>query len=601
MQQHDIEYESLIGHIDSECKYYSFSDRLNLDNGFTVLHMNMRSLKNKMDDFQTFLHNSGVEWSVICISETWLKPEILKYYNLESYNLFASCREGREGGGPAVYVHNSYNARRCDDISTLGKENAFVEISNKGSCQSKTIIVGGLYRPPTTPHLPFMNYLEEVLVKLTEERKTVVLAGDFNYNLLNQSQDKHVLSFSNLLNSYGYYHLIAKATRIDREISSLLDNIFVNDHNFAKSSGVIIHDLSDHFPVFAVFSFDKPLPLKPTLRKVFDASKFKELNDFLVSRLVDFQSISDPNVACDVLLRTFEEGIDKFSKTYLPSRRKTPMKPWLSSSILCSINHKNRLYKKFIRSPSLLNENNYKHYRNMLTNIIREAKRLYFQKSFSDNIGNGKETWRLLREALNTKPRTADHPDVFSDDVGKSYENEDIASGFNDFFVSIGQRLEEAVPASDRNPIDNLGDMNFPIYDNPLSTTSSQIENIFKSLNPVGGGIDKISTKIILGTYKICLHHLTYFFNLCLHTATFPDRLKVALVIPIFKSGDKHRFTNYRPISLLSVFSKILEILLHDNLSSFLEETSILFEHQFGFRKKTRHLYAHRSYCRRGD
>ena len=237
----------------------------------------------------------------------------------------------------------------------------------------------------------------------------------------------------------------------------------------------------------------------------------------------------------------------------------------------------------------------------MLTNIIREAKRLYFQKSFSDNIGNGKETWRLLREALNTKPRTADHPDVFSDDVGKSYENEDIASGFNDFFVSIGQRLEEAVPASDRNPIDNLGDMNFPIYDNPLSTTSSQIENIIKSLNPVGGGIDKISTKIILGTYKSCLHHLTYFFNLCLHTATFPDRLKVALVIPIFKSGDKHRFTNYRPISLLSVFSKILEKLLHDNLSSFLEETSILFEHQFGFRKKTRHLYAHRSYCRRGD
>ena len=151
--------------------------------------------------------------------------------------------------------------------------------------------------------------------------------------------------------------------------------------------------------------------------------------------------------------------------------------------------------------------------------------------------------------------------------------------------MSIGQRLEEAIPASDRNPIDNLGDMNFPIYDNPLPTTLSQIENIIKSLNPVGGGIDKISTKIILGTYKSCLHHLTYFFNLCLHTATFPDRLKVALVIPIFKSGDKHRFTNYRPISLLSVFSKILEKLLHDNLSSFLEETSILFEHQFGLRK----------------
>ena len=78
----------------------------------------------------------------------------------------------------------------------------------------------------------------------------------------------------------------------------------------------------------------------------------------------------------------------------------------------------------------------------MLTNIIREAKRLYFQKSFGDNIGNGKETWRLVREALNTKPPTADHPDVFSDDVGKSYENKDIASGFNDFLCPLGKDLK---------------------------------------------------------------------------------------------------------------------------------------------------------------
>ena len=98
--------------------------------------------------------------------------------------------------------------------------------------------------------------------------------------------------------------------------------------------------------------------------------------------------------------------------------------------------------------------------------------------------------------------------------------------------------------------------------------------------------MDKIATNIFLATYKNCIHHLAYFFNLCLSTSTFPDRLKVALVVPIFKSGDKHSFTNYRPISLLPLFSKILEKILHSFIISYLDDHNILQNLQFGFRKK---------------
>ena len=82
----------------NESKYHIAEEITNLNMGFSMLHINIRSLKNKMDDFQTFLANTGTSWSVICISEIWLKSDILKYYNLDNYNLFASCRErGREG------------------------------------------------------------------------------------------------------------------------------------------------------------------------------------------------------------------------------------------------------------------------------------------------------------------------------------------------------------------------------------------------------------------------------------------------------------------------------------------------------------------------
>ena len=75
----------------------------------------------------------------------------------------------------------------------------------------------------------------------------------------------------------------------------------------------------------------------------------------------------------------------------------------------------------------------------------------------------------------------------------------------------------------------------------------------------MGGGIDGINTVILQGTYEHLLPHLTFFFNLCLKTAVFPDKLKIAIVIPIYKSGNKELFNNYRPISLLPLFSKILE------------------------------------------
>ena len=87
------------------------------------------------------------------------------------------------------------------------------------------------------------------------------------------------------------------------------------------------------------------------------------------------------------------------------------------------------------------------------------------------------------------------------------------------------------------------------------------------------------------GTYEHLLPHLTFFFNLCLKTAVFPDKLKIAIVIPIYKSGNKELFNNYRPISLLPLLSKILEKIIHGAMVSFLNQNNILHSLQFGFRK----------------
>jgi len=78
--------------------------------------------------------------------------------------------------------------------------------------------------------------------------------------------------------------------------------------------------------------------------------------------------------------------------------------------------------------------------------------------------------------------------------------------------------------------------------------------------------------------------YLTDIFNNCVQNGIFPDKLKLAKVIPIFNSGAKDIASNYRPISILSHFSKIFEKLMHKNLVSFLDTNNIIAKHQFGFR-----------------
>ena len=77
---------------------------------------------------------------------------------------------------------------------------------------------------------------------------------------------------------------------------------------------------------------------------------------------------------------------------------------------------------------------------------------------------------------------------------------------------------------------------------------------------------------------------LTYICNLSLKTGTFPSQMKMAKVIPVYKAGDKHLYTNYRPISLLSQFSKILEKIFAARLDSFIDKHNILIDSQYGFR-----------------
>ena len=548
-------YENVV----SQCSYFTLPiDISQTGNGFSVLHLNARSIRNKFDEIQNFMAVSGVNWSVVCISESWLKTDEVENFALENYNAFASCRKNGGGGGSLIYVNKKFEMKERKDLESDSIETTFIEVNISPS--SRNIIIGNIYRPPQFSHTSFHDYLEKLLDTLEKEEKTTILGGDFNYNLLELNENQQVLSFNNLLSSYGFFPTIVRPTRTQNGKHSLLDNLFVNDCSIVKKSGIVIEDLSDHLPVFVSLTVEVTTEkYNSKIKRVYDKAKSPLLRQYLSLSLHNFERHTDANEACKELIHSYTNGVEKYSKTIRTSSRKTALKPWISPALLCSINKKNSLYRKLLKKHSKENIENFRKFRNILTRLLREAKRMYYENTFEKNKNDSRKTWNTLNEIINKRKKTNDMPLSFTDSCGRTVSGHEIAQGFNEYFSTIGSELEKSIPSPDSSPLSFLNRPVHKDFSTPMLTSCNEVESIIKSLKPVAGGIDKISTEILLLTYQEILDHLTFFFNLCLRSAVFPDQLKIAIIKPIYKNGSRHVFNNYRPISLLPVFSKILE------------------------------------------
>ena len=119
------------------------------------------------------------------------------------------------------------------------------------------------------------------------------------------------------------------------------------------------------------------------------------------------------------------------------------------------------------------------------------------------------------------------------------------------------------------------------------NASTHEIEKIIKSLKSKNtGGCDEISTRILKLSTPYIISPLTYISNAILNTGTFPDRLKYTIIKPIFKKGDDQDKTNYRPISLLTSFSKVIEKLIYARLLDHITTNSILVNEQYRFRTR---------------
>src|SRR6218665_369035 len=242
------------------------------------------------------------------------------------------------------------------------------------------------------------------------------------------------------------------------------------------------------------------------------------------------------------------------------------------------------MYRKFLKEKNgnkTILFNKYKNYRNKLTAILRAAEKGYYANKLHQHRTNLRKVWWTINEIVGKNVYT---PKITEIDH-KTSDAKVIAEAFNHYFSNLGPALARAINRGSNKPTDYLKNRTIQsIFLNPV-TPSEIIDIIALMNNSYSKGYDDISMMVIKQCSVEVSSILSDVFNLSLAQGILPDQLKIAKVIPIFKSGNKSNVANYRPISLLSPFSKILEKIFYSILISFVNKNSILADSQYGFRK----------------
>ena len=447
------------------------------------------------------------------------------------------------------------------------------------------MIIGVVYRPPNTDLQNFIDIISNWTSPINSSKTLNFYLGDYNLNLLSYSLHNPTASFIDLIYSNSYMPLINKPTRITNQSMTLIDNIYTNCTHNNIERGIFFTDISDHLPIFCIVNSlnnNKP-PVEFISKRIYSTKNFHKYNEMLTNE--DWSSpimcSNDPQDAFTI----FHSTICKFHNKCFPLQKiklgyKTK-KPWLTQELKNMIEIKNKLFYQSKSNPT--KEPIYKKFRNSVNNKLHKAEREHYHKLLMKNKNNLSKSWKIIKDVINKNKKSNLLPEKFLINNKDIHNKQEIADAFNKYYVNIGPNLS-------RNSTDvNISAMQYMKEPNPFQiilsqVTSKEVKDISLSLNLCSPGWDFLSTKIIQSNFEIILEPLTHLLNLSLKNGVFPKELKLAKVIPLHKGNETNLVCNYRPISLLPIFSKIYEKVMYTRLILFLDTYKLLYELQFGFR-----------------
>ena len=239
------------------------------------------------------------------------------------------------------------------------------------------------------------------------------------------------------------------------------------------------------------------------------------------------------------------------------------------------------MFRKYCAKKNLLSKVNYNKARNIYFRTLKEKKEAYYSSVFERHKNNLKQIWKIVNNLFGKKK--LDPCSTLKINNQLTSDAATIANHFNLHFAEVGTKLVNNLPPTSHNFKEYLPlPSSNSLYFNP--TSPLEIKRIITDLKSKNcSGIDGIPSKVLKCTPDNILWAVAHIFNLSLSNGEFIDAFKVAKVVPVFKKDSTYDVSNYRPISLLPVFSKILEKLVHKRFVSFLTRQGFFLQKSIWF------------------
>lgn len=540
----------------------------------TVLSLNIRSLVNKLSLLELFLsslsvHNKQVD--VLFLSETFLKAANTNFYNIDGYKAYHFPRESRNGGGISFFIREDLKVDH--KIQKLSCREVQFLILNLPDIRVKLC---GIYRPPTSQHSNMREFLD-LYDQILENNKNLITIGDVNIDLLDQQN----VEFNNLITSNNFKILnnihVDSYTRRDSTSCAILDHVHTDITNqFALQIGESA--LSDHRYLLLI---------------LFNAGK-SNAKTKITKKYVNYTRVRES------LERRAEVGFENFDqfhgflKSLITQETKSKVvqvncsnynKPWANLKLQKLL----KVKKKFDKLRKSFSSNEYfsakfHELRKELKREVDKSKKKYYSSLYEENINNSKKTWQITREILSNKKIQLKSKD-FELRINSKLTSDPlhVANEINKYFSTVGSQK-----CMNRPPYECFEFNQRPapktLLTNFEPTDSEELKEIIMRLGSnKASGFDEIPTRFLKDNVEFLSVILTTFINDSFQNGDFPDSLKFARIMPLFKDGDSSDVSNYRPISILSAVSKVFEFTIKIRLIKHLEENKLIHPNQYGF------------------
>lgn len=552
-----------------------------INNAYFLLQ-NIRSMRENFDVFNAYIMSLDYPPVLICLSEIWIYSHEIQNYKLNSYNLYANCNDSYRSGGIAIFLHEHYKATSFS-------------VFNFNTCDIVTMTVSlesydfnfiCIYR--------FHGKVDEFLIDLESvlhtygKSQNTILMGDLNIDLLDECRD--TIDYVLLLSSFGLESLCKSPTRITDNSSSCIDHVFINCCRYFNIS-VITEDwkITDHCCL--IIEVDKLNKISSNKFNIVDKQiiNYEKLDKSLLFEFWDdVHSAENVSLAFCNFLRTLNTHIK--SSTEIASKKVfNKINPWMSDR-LCALINKNKLIaKKSKRYPHNSKLNKYsKKLSKKVKGLTKITIQNYYQRKFDPSRESIRSIWKTIKSVVGENNIKQSSFNILDNEKNIVSNNVDVADCFNSFFIDNIETICENIYSSDIDK--NLSDMMIvgssynesTFFCDPILPSEILFE-IKKLDNKNSRGVDNICNFTLKKCSLVLVDVLCSLFNRSLEEGIFPDKMKIATVIPLHKKGDTNNMNNYRPISLLSSIAKIFEKIMKKRFLNYVCKIQFLNDKQKGF------------------